>query len=77
MNRVTEILSGERAVIADTALRLARSFGTSARFWMNLQLNYDLAVVEGEQGESIAQRVSPRRLRPAPTLGAVTTSTRG
>jgi len=42
--RVNGIVRGKRAVTADTALRLARVFGTSARFWMNLQSNHDLAV---------------------------------
>lgn len=41
-NRVTAILSGERAITADTALRLAGHFGTSAEFWMNLQTSHDL-----------------------------------
>ncbi len=59
-NRITEILNGSRAVSADMALRLARWFGTSARFWMNLQLSYDLAVAERERGDSIAERVRPR-----------------
>ena len=59
-NRITEILNGTRAVSADTALRLARYFRMSARFWMNLQLSYDLAVVERERGEMIAERVRPR-----------------
>lgn len=43
-NRVTAILAGERAVTADTALRLAAHFGTSAEFWMNLQTAHDLEV---------------------------------
>ena len=42
--RVNEIVKGTRAVTADTALRLARFFGTTAQFWMNLQTRYDLAV---------------------------------
>jgi antitoxin HigA-1 len=58
--RIAEILSGSQALSADMALRLARWFGTSARFWMNLQLSYDLAVAERERGESIAERVRPR-----------------
>ena len=43
-NRVTEILNGERSVSAETALLLARRFGTSAEFWMNLQTAHDLAL---------------------------------
>ncbi len=40
--RINEIVLGKRSVTADTALRLARAFGTSAEFWMNLQASYDL-----------------------------------
>lgn len=58
-NRVTEILNGARGISADTALRLACYFGTSARFWMNLQASYDLAVTEQDRGEAIAARVRP------------------
>ena len=43
-NRISFILSGKRAVTADTALRLSMFFGTSPEFWMNLQSNHDLAV---------------------------------
>jgi len=43
-NRLTEIIRGNRAVTADTALRLSRIFGTTAEFWMNLQMGYDLSV---------------------------------
>ena len=42
--RVNEIVRGQRAITADTALRLAQALGTSARFWMNLQTNHDLAI---------------------------------
>jgi addiction module HigA family antidote len=42
--RVNEIVHGTRAVTADTALRLSRYFGTSERFWLNLQMRYDLEV---------------------------------
>ena len=41
-NRITEIIRGERAITADTALRLSRRFGVSAEFWMNLQTAHDL-----------------------------------
>lgn len=44
--RINEIVHGKRAITADTALRLAHYFGTSAQFWMNLQIHYDLTVVE-------------------------------
>ncbi|HUI42682.1 MAG TPA: HigA family addiction module antitoxin [Terriglobia bacterium] len=52
-NRVTGILHGTRAVTADTALRLARYFGTSAEFWMNLQQVYELRLAEKELGAGI------------------------
>lgn len=42
--RINEIVLGKRAVSADTALRLGRFFGNSARFWLNLQISYDLAI---------------------------------
>lgn len=59
-NRVTEILNGKRSITADTALRLARFFGTSARLWLNLQQSYDLAVAEKELGPRIVETVRPR-----------------
>lgn len=55
--RVTSILNGKRAISAETALRLARHFGVSAQFWMNLQSRYDLAVAEQEIGARIAAEV--------------------
>ena len=48
-NRITGILHGTRAITADTALRLADRFGTSAEFWMNLQVAYDLATARDER----------------------------
>ena len=55
--RVTSILNGKRAVTPETALRLARFFGNSARFWMNLQTRYDIALAERELGERIDAEV--------------------
>lgn len=52
-----------RAVSADTALRLARYFGTSPAFWMNLQTAYELSRAEVEKGREIAARVQPRTSR--------------
>jgi addiction module HigA family antidote len=46
--RINEIVHGQRRISADTALRLARYFGTSERFWMNLQARYDLARVSDD-----------------------------
>ena len=51
-NRVTAILNGERAVTAATALLLARRFGTSAEFWMNLQTAHDLELARAAVGEA-------------------------
>jgi len=50
--RVNDIAHGKRAISADTALRLAKVLGTSARFWMNLQTNHDLAVAALEQDKA-------------------------
>ncbi|MEW5792564.1 MAG: HigA family addiction module antitoxin [Pseudomonadota bacterium] len=58
-NRITGILNGERALTADTALRLARYFGTAPEFWLNLQTAYDLRLTQREKGEEIARHVHP------------------
>ncbi len=55
--RITSILNGKRAISPDTALRLARYFGNSAQFWMNLQTRYDLIVAERELGKRIKAEV--------------------
>jgi antitoxin HigA-1 len=52
-NRITGILNGQRAVSADTALRLGHWFGTSAEMWLNLQKLYELRLAEQEKGEEI------------------------
>jgi addiction module HigA family antidote len=52
-NRVTQILNGQRAVTGDTALRLGRFLGTSAEFWLNLQMLYDLRVAERDSGRAV------------------------
>jgi len=57
--RIYKIVSGERGITADTALRLARYFGTSAQYWMNLQNRYDLETAEEEVGEMIAREIRP------------------
>ena len=57
--RITDILYGRRSITADTAVRLGRYFGNSAQFWLALQSQYDIAVVERERGPEIAQRVRP------------------
>lgn len=57
--RITDILNGKRGITPDTALRLARFFGNSARFWLNLQTAYELAMAEKEIGHRIMIEVSP------------------
>ena len=57
--RVTDILNARRSITADTAVRLGRYFGNSAQFWLDLQSQYDIAVVERKKGADIAKRVRP------------------
>ena len=52
-NRITAILNGQRAITGDTALRLARFFGTSGQFWLNLQSLYELRLAERKAGKAI------------------------
>jgi antitoxin HigA-1 len=61
VTRINDIARGKRAITADTALRLARYFGTTAQFWMNLQSNYDLERAADERGTEIAERIKPHR----------------
>lgn len=56
--RVNEIVHGNRAITADTALRLARYFGTTDRFWLNLQTRYDLEVERDRLGSRLKREVS-------------------
>lgn len=51
--RINEIVHGKRRITADTALRLARYFGTSDRFWTNLQSRYDLEIERDQIGEAL------------------------
>ena len=62
-NRITAILNGQRAITGDTALRLARFFGTSAQFWLNLQSLYELRRAEQKAGKAI--RKLPTLKQPA------------
>ena len=57
--RITDILNSRRSITADTALRLALYFGNSAQFWLDLQSQYDIAIVEREHGAEIKRRVHP------------------
>jgi antitoxin HigA-1 len=64
-NRITAIINGERGITAETALRLARFFGTTDCFWTNLQSNYELAVARQRDAARIEQEVvrySPPRM---------------
>lgn len=56
--RINEIVLGKRGVTADTALRLARFFGTSERFWLNLQVRYDLEMERDHLGNRLKREVS-------------------
>ena len=64
VNRVTMILNGQRGVSADTALRLARYFGTTPQLWLNLQKTWELRRAEIEAGRQIAEQVTDRRASP-------------
>jgi addiction module HigA family antidote len=55
--RINEIVHGIRAITADTALRLARFFGTSEQFWLNLQARYDLEMERDRLGETLVREV--------------------
>ena len=55
--RINEIVHGKRAISADTALRLARYFGTTGRFWLNLQARFDLEVQRDVLGARLAREV--------------------
>ena len=58
--RINEIVHGLRSITADTALRLARYFGNSERFWLNLQARYDLEVERDRLGDRLDLEVIPR-----------------
>lgn len=57
--RVYDVVAGKRGMSTDTALRLSRFFGTSERFWLNLQVRYDLEIEKDKNGESIEREVQP------------------
>jgi addiction module HigA family antidote len=60
-NRITAILAGTRGITADPALRLARYFGTTLQFWMNLQTNYDLHAAQAKVGSRINHMIAQRQ----------------
>ena len=55
--RINEIVLGKRAITAETALRLSRYFGTSAKFWLGLQADYDLDLAEDRLGDRLDEEV--------------------
>ncbi len=57
--RINDVVRGKRAISADTALRLARYFGASAQFWLNLQIAFDLRVATAAAGEQIEREIEP------------------
>ncbi len=57
--RISEIVHGNRAITADTALRLGRFFGMEAQFWLNLQARYDLLKAEDELAKRLDKEVRP------------------
>jgi addiction module HigA family antidote len=59
--RINEIVQGKRGISADTALRLARYFGTSERFWINLQSHYDLELQKDKLGPRLKREVAELR----------------
>ena len=59
--RINEIVHGKRGITADTALRLGQYFGTSARFWLNLQARYDLEVENDRLGRRLLKEVAVLR----------------
>jgi addiction module HigA family antidote len=59
-NRINAIVSGERGITADTALRLGRYFGTSAQFWINMQARFDLESTKDKMAARIDREVQPR-----------------
>jgi antitoxin HigA-1 len=65
--RINEIVKGERAITADTALRLAKYFGTSDLFWLNLQARYDLETQRDRLGKRLNSEVHVFRGQPLPS----------
>jgi addiction module HigA family antidote len=61
-SRLNEIVRGKRGITADTALRLARCFGTGAEFWLNLQSLYDLRITENKARARIEREVTPLKV---------------
>jgi len=58
--RINDIVNEKRGVTADTALRLSRYFGTTSKFWMNMQASWELEVAEDKLGQAVRREVLPR-----------------
>jgi antitoxin HigA-1 len=58
--RINDIINERRGITADTALRLSRYFGTTPRFWMNMQASWELEVAEDQLGLTVKREVLPR-----------------
>ena len=58
--RINDIVNEKRGITADTALRLSRYFGTTSRFWMNMQASWELEVAEDQLGDAVRRDVLPR-----------------
>jgi addiction module HigA family antidote len=58
--RINDIVNEKRGITADTALRLSRYFGTTAKFWLHLQASYELGVAEDQLGKTVVREVLPR-----------------
>ena len=58
--RINDIINERRGITADTALRLSRYFGTTSRFWMNMQASYELEIAQDQRGTAILREVLPR-----------------
>ena len=58
--RINDIVNEKRGITADTALRLSRYFGTTSRFWMNMQASYELEAAEDQLGKAVMRDVLPR-----------------
>jgi addiction module HigA family antidote len=58
--RINDIVNERRGITADTALRLSRYFGTTSRFWMNMQASYELEATEDQLGKAVMRDVLPR-----------------
>jgi antitoxin HigA-1 len=59
-NRITAIVNGTRGITAETAMRLARYFGTSAQMWINMQAHYDLEVARNKFESAVLKEIQPR-----------------